>query len=234
MITHDPDTRLPLPASDESVVSNALADLDAFAKVAFLRRRLKRGEAVFHMGDEFNAIYAVRSGFFKTFNVDGMGHEQVMGFFMRGELFGLDGIGAAGYDCTATALEDSELVVLPFALMQEMAQENPAMQRQLHGILSREITRDHGVMMLLGSMSAEARLATFLVNLSARLVRRGYSPSDFVLRMTRDEIGSYLGLKLETVSRIFSQFHNRGLLEVQQKHVRILDARGLQHVLAVP
>jgi CRP/FNR family transcriptional regulator len=161
-----------------------------------------------------------------------MGHEQVVGFFMCGELFGLDGVGSATYNCTAIALEDSEIVVLPFALMQDLAQENQAMQRQLHQILCREITRDHGVMMLLGSMRAEARLASFLVNLSARFVRRGYSPSDFVLRMTREEIGSYLGLKLETVSRLFSQFQKSGLLNVQQKHVCILDPQRLQQLLA--
>jgi CRP/FNR family transcriptional regulator len=217
---------------NESPISDPLAELDAFPEIAFFRRRLKRGESAYHAGDQFNAIYAVRSGFFKSAKVDGAGREQVMGFFMRGELFGLDGIAAACYDVTASALEDSEIVVLPFALMVDMARENRARQRQLHAILSREITRDHGVMMLLGKMGAEARLATFLVNLSARFVRRGYSPSEFVLRMTREEIGSYLGLKLETVSRLFSKFQKGGLLEVQQKHVRILDPQGLQRARA--
>lgn len=236
MNTFDPNTRQKAAAGEASGAhNNPLADLDAFAEVAFARRFLKRGEAVFRMGNEFKAIYAVRSGFFKTTNVDAAGHEQVVGFFMAGELFGMDGIGSAtGYDCTASALEDSEVAVLPFALMQNMARENRAMQRQLHAVMSREITRGHGVMMLLGSMSAEARLASFLVNLSARFVRRGYSPSDFILRMTREEIGSYLGLKLETVSRIFSQFDKSGLLEVQQKHVLILDPEGLRRLLAVP
>jgi len=223
----------PTAASNERAIRDPLEDLDAFGAVAFARRRIKRGEAVFHTGDEFSAIYAVRSGFFKSSNVDAMGREQVVGFFMRGELFGLDGIGGPGYDCTVTALEESEVVVLPFALMQDMAREDQLMQRQMHAVLSREITRGHGVMMLLGSMNAEARLASFLVNLSSRYVRRGYSPSDFVLRMTREEIGSYLGLKLETVSRIFSQFQKDGLLQVQQKHVVIRDPEGLRRLLAV-
>jgi len=218
--------------SNVSPISHPLADLGAFSEVAFLRRRLKRGETVFHAGDEFRAIYAIRSGFFKTVNVDQQGHEQVTGFFMRDELFGLDGICASGYDCTASALEDSEIVVLPFALMQDMARENQAMQRELHAVLSREITRGHGVMMLLGTMGAEARLASFLLNLAARFARRGYSPSDFVLRMTRGEIGSYLGLKIETVSRTFSEFQKGGLLQVEQKRVRIVDRQGLQRVLA--
>jgi CRP/FNR family transcriptional regulator len=113
-----------------------------------------------------------------------------------------------------------------------MAREVPALQRRLYAVLSREIVRDHGVMMLLGSMRAEERLATFLINLSKRFLRRGYSSSDFHLRMTREEIGSYLGLKLETVSRLFSRFQEDGLIAVEQKHVRILDIAGLERVLA--
>jgi CRP/FNR family transcriptional regulator, anaerobic regulatory protein len=222
-----------ITASDESRIRNPLADLDAFAEIAFLRRRLKRGETVFRMGDPFSAIYAVRSGCFKTTQVDAAGREQVMGFFVCGELFGLEGIGGTGYNCTASALEDSEVVVLPFALMQEMALRNKTMQYQLHAVLSREIMRGHGVMMLLGSMAAEARLGTFLLSLSTRFARLGYSPTDFVLRMTREDIGSYVGLKLETVSRLFSKFHKMGLLEVQQKHVRILDPEGLRRALAM-
>jgi CRP/FNR family transcriptional regulator len=121
--------------------------------------------------------------------------------------------------------------VLPYALIEEMAREVPALQRNLHAVLAREIVRDHGVMMLLGSMRAEERLATFLINLSKRFMRRGYSASDFHLRMTREEIGSYLGLKLETVSRLFSAFQKDGHIDVQQKHVRIVDLAGLRSLL---
>jgi CRP/FNR family transcriptional regulator len=143
----------------------------------------------------------------------------------------LDGIGSGRYHASAIALEDSEVCVLPYALVEKMASEVPALQRHLHAVLSREIVRDHGVMMLLGSMRAEERLATFLINLSRRFVRRGYSASDFHLRMTREELGSYLGLKLETVSRLFSQFQKDGVIEVNQKHVRIVDIAGLERVL---
>jgi len=193
---------------------------------------VKRGEPLFKSGAEFGAIYAIRSGFFKMSVVDGEGREQVTGFSMGGELIGLEGIGSGTYNGTATALEDSEVCVLPYALIEAMAQEVPALQRQLHAVLAREIVRDHGVMMLLGSMRAEERLATFLINLSRRFVRRGYSASDFHLRMTREEIGSYLGLKLETVSRLFSRFQEEALIEVEQKHVRILDIAGLERLLA--
>ena len=207
-------------------------DLERAQNIVYARRRVRRGEALFAAGDEFKSVYAVRSGFFKTSVVDGEGREQVTGFCMGGELLGLDGIGSGRHNGTAVALEDSEICVMPYSLIEQMTHEIPSLQRQLHAVLSREIVRDHGVMMLLGSMRAEERLAAFLTNLSKRFLRRGYSPSEFHLRMTREEIGSYLGLKLETVSRLFSQFQKDGLIAVEQKHIRILDIAGVERVLA--
>ena len=206
-------------------------DLARVENIVYARRRLKRGESVFKAGGEFSAVYAIRSGFFKSSVVDGEGREQVTGFHMGGELLGLDGLGSGRYHATAVALEDSEVCVLPYALVEQLAREIPSLQRHLHSVLAREIVRDHGVMMLLGSMRAEERLATFLLNLSKRFLRRGYSASEFHLRMTREELGSYLGLKLETVSRLFSAFQKEGWIDVQQKHVRIVDVAGLQSVL---
>ena len=209
-----------------------LEDLQQVQNIVYARRRVRRGESLFAAGDEFSAIYAIRSGTFKTSVVDGEGREQVTGFFMGGELLGMDGIGAGRHNGTAVALEDSEICVMPYSLIESMARDYPELQRHLHSVLSREIVRDHGVMMLLGSMRAEERLAAFLTNLSKRFLRRGYSQSDFHLRMTREEIGSYLGLKLETVSRLFSQFQREGLIAVEQKHVRILDIAGLEKLLS--
>jgi CRP/FNR family transcriptional regulator len=207
-------------------------DMARVEQIVFARRRVRRGESLFKAGDVFNALYAVRSGFLKTTVLNDDGREQVTGFNMSGELLGLDGIGGGVHEGNAVALEDCEVCVLPFALIEELGREIPAIQRNLHCVLSREIARDHGVMMLLGSMRAEERLAAFLTNLSKRFTARGYSPSDFHLRMTREEIGSYLGLKLETVSRLFSRFQTDRLIEVQQKHVRILDSIGLKALLA--
>jgi CRP/FNR family transcriptional regulator len=206
-------------------------DIARVENIVYARRRVKRGDTLFSAGAEFSAVYAIRSGFFKTSVVDGEGREQVTGFHMGGELMGLDGLGSGMYNGSAVALEDSEVCVLPYALIEEMAREVPALQRNLHAVLAREIVRDHGVMMLLGSMRAEERLATFLINLSKRFMRRGYSACDFHLRMTREEIGSYLGLKLETVSRLFSAFQKDGHIDVQQKHVRIVSIAGLQSLL---
>ncbi len=206
-------------------------DIARVESVVYARRRVRRGEALFNAGDPFSAVYAIRSGFLKTTVLNDDGREQVTGFYMGGELLGMDGIGTGSYNGNAVALEDCEVCVLPFSLVEELGREIPAMQRHLHCVLSREIVRDHGVMMLLGSMRAEERLAAFLLNLSKRFTRRGYSPSNFHLRMTREEIGSYLGLKLETVSRLFSRFQDDGVIEVQQKHVQILDIAGLEAVL---
>ena len=207
-------------------------DMARVEQIVFARRRVRRGESLFKAGDVFTSLYSVRSGFLKTTVLNDDGREQVTGFNMSGELLGLDGIGGGVHEGNAVALEDCEVCVLPFGLIEELGREIPAIQRNLHGVLSREIARDHGVMMLLGSMRAEERLAAFLMNLSKRFTARGYSPSDFHLRMTREEIGSYLGLKLETVSRLFSRFQTDGLIEVQQKHVRILNSEGLKALLA--
>jgi len=232
--THDPHAPyLESESQAELCLPRQIGDGDMarIEQVVFARRRLKRGDSLFKAGDPFNALYAIRSGFLKTTVLNADGREQVTGFQMGGELLGLDGIGSGRYHGNAVALEDSEVCVLPFALIEELGREIPAIQRNLHSVLSREIVRDHGVMMLLGSMSAEERLGAFLLGLSRRFTARGYSASDFHLRMTREEIGSFLGLKLETVSRLFSRFQADGLIEVQQKHVRIVDIPGLENLV---
>jgi CRP/FNR family transcriptional regulator len=151
---------------------------------------------------------------------------------MAGELIGLDGIGTDQHTCDAVALEDSQVCMIPYNQLESLSREFTLLQHQFHKIMSREIVRDHGVMLLLGSMRAEERLAAFVLNLTQRLQARGFSASALVLRMTREEIGSYLGLKLETVSRTFSKFQDDGLLEVKQRDIRILDLGALQRLVS--
>ncbi len=208
--------------------ANELEELDTLVEV---RRGVSRGEALFRAGDAFTSLYAVRTGFFKTSVGSEDGREQVTGFQMAGELLGLDGISLERHACDAIALEDSQVCVIPFQDLEELAIRFSELQRQFHKIMSREIVRDQGVMLLLGSMRAEERLAAFLLNLTQRLHARGFSASSLVLRMTRNEIGSYLGLKLETVSRSFSKFHEDGLLEVKQRQIRVLDEAGLRQIV---
>jgi CRP/FNR family transcriptional regulator, anaerobic regulatory protein len=205
-----------------------LARLD---KVVAARKSVPRGQALFRAGQPFRSLYAVRAGFFKTCIASERSRDQVTGFQMAGELLGLDGIATEHHTVDAVALEDSQVCVMPYHQLADLAHEFGELQRQLHKVMSREIVRDHGVMLLLGSMRAEERLAAFLLNLTQRLRARGFSASSLVLRMTREEIGSYLGLTLETVSRTFSKFQDDGLLEVQQRQIRVLDAAGLERLV---
>ncbi len=198
------------------------------------RRKVKRQQHLYRAGDPFEAIYAIRIGWFKTDVVLEDGREQVTGFQMTGEMLGLDGISTEAHSCNAVALEDSEVCVIAYDKLEELSREVEGLQHQFHKVMSREIVRDHGVMMLLGSMRAEERLAAFLLNLSQRFTARGFSAAEFHLRMTRDEIGSYLGLKLETVSRAFSRFQDDGMIAVQQKHIRILDPEKLRKLIQHP
>jgi CRP/FNR family transcriptional regulator len=203
--------------------ANDMARLD---EVVYTRKRVKRGETLYRNGEAFESLYAVRSGFFKSSVVLEDGRDQVTAFHMAGEIVGMDGIGTDHHAADVVALEDSEVCVIPYARIEEAG-----LSRQLSKVMSRELVRDQGVMMLLGTMRAEERLAAFLLNLSQRFLARGYSANEFHLRMTRDEIGSYLGLSLETVSRLFSRFQADRLISVQQKHIRILDTAGLRAVM---
>ncbi|WP_269533139.1 fumarate/nitrate reduction transcriptional regulator Fnr [Chitinimonas sp. BJYL2] len=205
--------------------------LDKLDSLVAKRRSVARGEALFRADDPFQALYAVRTGFFKTCVSAEDGRDQVTGFQMAGELLGLDGISTDRHSCDAVALEDSQVCVIPYSQFEELSRVFTELQHHFHKIMSREIVRDHGVMLLLGSMRAEERLAAFLLNLTQRLQARGFSSVEVVLRMTREEIGSYLGLKLETVSRTFSKFQDDGLLEVKQRQIRILNPAGLKQLV---
>jgi CRP/FNR family transcriptional regulator, anaerobic regulatory protein len=194
------------------------------------RRRLKQGDLLFGDGDRFTSLYAIRTGVFKTSVSTEDGREQVIGFQMAGEIVGLDGIVNDSHSCNAVALEDAEVCVMPFSNIEDLSREFPELQRHVHKIMSREIVRENKVMMLLGNMRAEERLAAFLLNLVQRSHARGFSQSEIVLRMTREEIGSYLGMKLETVSRTFSKFSDEGIIQVKQRYVRIIKPDALKKI----
>ena len=206
-------------------------ELDRVDEVVAARRKVKRGTTLFRTGEKFTSLFAIRTGFFKTSVVSEDGKDQVTGFQMAGEIIGLDGIVNDHHTCDAVALEDAEVCVMPFDRVEELSREVISLQRHVHKIMSREIVREHGVMLLLGSMRAEERLAAFLLNLVQRLNARGFSKTELVLRMTREEIGSYLGLKLETVSRTFSKFVEDGIVEVKQRHIRIVNADMLKDIV---
>jgi CRP/FNR family transcriptional regulator len=196
------------------------------------RIRLRTGQTLFRAGDRFTSLYWIRSGSFKSVLLLEAGHEQVAGYHMQGEIIGADGIGNDSHGCEAVALEDSEVCSLPFERVEALSRRNSGFQRNLHRLLSREIARARSVAMLLGTMHADQRLGAFLLDLSQRYQARGYSSCEFVLRMTRAEIASYLGLTLETVSRVFSRFHHEGLLQVERRLVKLLDRASLKRLVA--
>ncbi|MDO9052495.1 MAG: fumarate/nitrate reduction transcriptional regulator Fnr [Gallionella sp.] len=196
-----------------------------------VKRSFSRSDYLYRSGDKFRSLFAIHSGSFKTQILHEDGREQVTGFQMTGEIIGLDAISTDIHACEAVALEDSVVCELPFNKLEALSREIPTLQRHLHKIMSREIVRDQGIMLLLGSMRAEERLAAFLLNLSQRFAARGLSATQFELRMSRQEIGSYLGMKLETVSRAFSHFQAQGLISVKVRTIEIVNLAGLQACL---
>ena len=208
------------------------ADIDRLDKIIGKRRRLERDEALYKMGDPFRNLYAVRFGHFKTYQINAAGEAQITGFQMAGELLGMDAISGDRHHCDAVALEDSEVCEIPFAHLEELFGQVPALLRHFHRIMSQEITREQNVMLLLGNMRAEQRFAVFLINLSTRYAARGYSATRFQLRMSREDIGNYLGLTIESISRLLSRFKKLGLVQVDKREVELLEPARLKAMAA--
>ena len=207
---------------------DAMRELDALITI---RRHFKRGNSVFRCGDRFGALYAIRSGSCKVTLATEEGREQVSGYHIMGDIMGFDGIASGRHGARAVALEDTEMCEIPFARLEELCQRLASLQHNLHRLLSREVTRDENLLLVLGSMGAEERVVAFLLNLSNRYRQRGYSPTEFVLRMTRGEIGSYLGLTLETVSRVFSHLQEQGAIKAEKKVVQLVNLPALRAMI---
>jgi CRP/FNR family transcriptional regulator, anaerobic regulatory protein len=201
------------------------------ARTAFALRRVREGESLVRAGDKFHSLYVVRSGCFKTVYTDFSGSEQVLGFPMSGDLMGADGIDSGHYGSTAISLDTSEVVIVPLTSLARLVYECPRLEALLYRVLSRELVRVQNMAWTLGTLGAEGRVAAFLLTLSARLGALGYSRCSFNLRMTRQEIGSYLGLKLETVSRALSALNTSGVIQVHQRSIDIVDAGALRAVI---
>jgi CRP/FNR family transcriptional regulator len=208
------------------------ADITRLDEVIGKRRRIARDERLYQMGEPFRNLYAIRFGHFKTYQVNAAGEQQITGFQMAGELLGMDAISGDRHQCDAVALEDSEVCEIPFSRLEELFGQVPTLLRHFHRIMSQEITREQNVMLLLGNMRAEQRFAVFLINLSARYAARGYSPSSFQLRMSREDIGNYLGLTIESVSRLLSRFKKQGWIAVDKREVTLLEPVHLKAMAA--
>ena len=200
-----------------------------YDNLKFTRRRVQRGDVLYHMGDRFESIFAVRSGFFKTRVLLEDGHDHVTSFRMNGELLGFDGIGSQTYSCDAIALQDGEICIIPYQRLMSLASKVQSLSLELNRMMSREIVREQQIMALLGTMQADKRVVTFLLNLSMRFNERHYSATHFILRMTREEIGNYLGLTLETVSRVLGRLQTAKLIGIEHsKEITLLDVERLK------
>ena len=194
------------------------------------RTRLKKHDALYRNGEAFHSLYAIQFGSLKTAMLAADGREQVTGYHILGEIIGFDGIGTNRYRNVAIALEDTEVCALPFTSVESLARIMPVLQSNLHRMMSTEIARRDNAMLLLGGMRADQRLAIFLINLADRYGDRGYSSTEYVMRLTREEIGSSLGVSLETVSRLFSQFHREGVISVQGRSVKLINTVRLKEI----
>jgi CRP/FNR family transcriptional regulator len=202
--------------------------------IQFQHIQFKSGQRVYTIGQAFEHLYVVNSGFLKTVLIDELGNEQVLSFPMRGDMFGIDGINTRHYASEAVALSDCDIVFLSFKKLTGLAQVHPELENLMYDVLSRELVREQAMIGMLGGLSAEARVARFLVALAQRFAAMGYSSKLFNLRMTRQEIGSYLGLTLETISRTLSAFNDIGLITVDQRAIGIKDAEALQTLRRLP
>lgn len=206
-------------------------DVDLLDNIVKRNRPLHRGDHLFRQGDQFQCIYVVKTGTVKSFDPGEDGSEQVLGFHLPGEMIGLDAIESGYHHCSAKILETTAVCEIPFDQLEELSSTIPSLQHQMYRLMSREIGHDEDMLTLLGKRNAEERLASFLLSLSGRFQRRGFSPSDFYLSMSRHEIGNYLGLAVETVSRLFTRFQDDGLLKVERKHIQLLDIDRLKQIV---
>ena len=206
-------------------------DVERLDNIVKHSKPLHRGDYLFRSGEGFRSLFVVKTGSVKTYSPSEEGGEQVLGFHLPGEIIGLDAIDTEVHACSARVLETSAICELPFPRLEELTATIPSLQHQLYRLLSKEISHDTEMLLLLGKKNAEERLAAFLLNMSYRLHQRGLSATDFHLSMSRHEIGNYLGLAVETVSRLFTRFQEEGLLRVDRKHIEFLDGRALEAIV---
>lgn len=206
-------------------------DLIAFEKMAQRSRPLHRGEYVFEAGDVFSAIYAVRSGIVKLYVDDDHGEERILGFYLPGELLGLDAIHSGHHNCSALAIETSSVCVFSYDKFEEACAHIHGLCQQMYRLMSREISTENELLLMLKKKTAEQRIAGFLVNLAARYQHLGYSGTEFKLPMSREEIGNYLGLTTETVSRLFSKMQRDNIIDSKRHYIKIKSSALLHEIV---
>ncbi|GGY68201.1 transcriptional regulator FNR [Cellvibrio zantedeschiae] len=209
-------------------ISLHLDDIDRLNNIVQRGKPLQKGEYLYRAKDTFDSVYAIRSGAVKAVSISETGNEQVTGFYLPGEVVGLDGLASDIYTNSVIALETSSVCEIPFNRLEELSLQIPTLQRHFFQLMSREITQEQQIITLLGKSSAEARIASLLLSISARNGRRNLSTNNFILPMSRTDIGNFLGLTIETVSRIFTRLQKNKVIAVDKKEIVITDMDSLQ------
>ncbi|MGV6827095.1 MAG: fumarate/nitrate reduction transcriptional regulator Fnr [bacterium] len=207
-------------------------EVDKLDSIVKRDRPLHSGDYLYQPGEPFKHIFVIKSGTVKTFSRRPDGSEQVLSFHLPGEIVGMEGVEQNSHCFYAQAMETTAVCKVPFKQLEALAAELPNLQHQVFSLMSKEINRDTDLMLLLGKSSAEERLAAFLLSLSTRYKQRGFSHKAFILSMSRQDIGNYLGLAIETVSRLFTQFQKQGIINVQRKNIEIVDFDKLKSLLS--
>ncbi len=214
-------------------ISLHVDDIDKLDDIIQRGRPLQKGEYLYRSNEPFQSVYAVRSGTIKAVNITNDGQEQVTGFYLPGEVLGMDGIAQNHYTNSAIALETAAVCEIPFSRLEDLSLQLPTLQRHFFQLMSKEITSDQQLITLLSKNSADERIASLLLSISTRNHNRNLSATDFRLPMSRADIGNYLGLTIETVSRVLSRFQKSNLLEVDKKEISIIDMDGLKRIANV-
>lgn len=211
-------------------ISLEVEDINKLDDIIQRGRPVQKNDRIYYAGDVFKSVYALRSGAVKTVKNTEDGQEQITGFYLPGEIIGMDGLAGNIHLNTATTLETSAICEIPFSRLEELSTKIPTLQRRFFQLMSKEIIQDQQLITLLSKNSADERIAALLLSISSRNHNRGLSSKDFYLPMSRSDIGNYLGLTIETVSRVFSRFHKKGVISLDKKHVVINDIDSLKSV----
>lgn len=209
-------------------------ELDELDNIIERKKPIQKSQELFKAGEELKALYAIRAGSVKSYTITEQGDEQITGFHLAGDLIGFDAINTGSHPSFAQALETSMVCEIPYEVLDDLSGKLPRLRQQIMRLMSNEINGDQQMILLLSKKTAEERLAAFLHGLSSRFSQRGFSAREFRLTMTRGDIGNYLGLTVETVSRLLGRFQKTNLIEVDGKYIRILDLPALAQLAGAP
>ena len=207
-------------------------EMESLDDIIQRKKPMQKNSQLTEAGQKFTSLFAVRSGSFKSYISAKDGEQQITGFHLPGDIIGFDGLQENQYQSFTQALETSMVCEIPYETLDQMAAQLPTLRRQMMKMMSHEIGQDHNLMMLLNKRTAEERISHFILHLSQRFAARGFSSKEFHLTMTRNEIGNYLGLTVETVSRLLSRFQKEGLIKVDGKLINIVDEHALRQKLS--